>query len=206
MKPLLAFLALAPALAFGQADAPRISLDSRGDDVREVLATLFAQANKPYALDAAIKGKLYVKLDRFPYAKALGVVLSQAGLQAKDKDGVTMISPIPVPPAPKTAPVKPVVAKPLPPKPAVGPVPTAVLARRVTTRARRAPLADVLASLGEQAKVEIEVDPSVPAYRVDAFFIKTSLKYALDRVCKAANLRYEFSDGKIVVGPERPKG
>ncbi len=197
MKPLLAALVVLPSLAFGQATAPRVSLDARGDDVREVLATLFAQVHRPYALDASIKGKLYVSFDRMPFPKALNVVLAQANLVARDQDGVTLIAPAPKPVAPKPV---------VPPKTAVTPVskpvekvekPTAIapatLAHRVTTRLSRAPLADVFAALGEQAGIPIELDPDVPAYRVDAFFAKTSLRYALDRVCKAAGLRYEPS-------------
>lgn len=207
MKPLIALALLAPALAFGQAADLRVSLDARGDDVREVFATLFAQADKPYALDASIKGKLYVKLDRMPFAKALSIVLTQAGLKATVKDGVTMIVPAPKPvpvATPKIAAPKPL-GPPAPAKPLVAPAkptPTlspTVLKHIVTTRSTKAPLADVFAELGEQAKVTIELDPKVPAYRVDAFFIKTSLRYALDRVCKAANLTYKLEDGKIVV-------
>lgn len=196
MKTLLAFLVLLPALASAQ--NPLVSLDARGDDVREVLATLFAQAGKAYALDASIKGKLYVKLDGMRYDKALAIVLAQTGLGAKEKDGVMMVKPLPaiapvIASVPKPKPVVPV-EKPLP-----KPLAPNALAQRVTTRASRAPLAEVLASLGAQAKVTIELDSKVPAYRIDAFFIKTSLRYALDRVCKAADLRYVIQGEKIVV-------
>ncbi len=191
MSPFLAALALLTT----QAESVRVSLDARGDDVREVLATLFAQAHRPYALDASIKGRLYVALDRMPYAKALGIVLAQANLVAREKDGVTMIAPAPKVVAPAPAPV--VEKKAAPP---VVAIPPSAFARRVTTRLSRAPLADVFAALGEGAKVEIVLDPSVPAYRVDAFFARTSLRYALDRVCKAAGLRYVVAGGKIRVG------
>ncbi|RYG24520.1 hypothetical protein EON82_10470 [bacterium] len=202
MKALVAALFLVPCLAFAQAAAEtpiRVSLDARGEDVREVLATLFAQAKKPYALDASIKGKLYVKLDAMPYEKALAVVLAQTGLKVKDREGVVMISPAkvsvavaPKPVAVKTAASLPIVsAKPLNEK--------AILARKVTTKLIKAPLADVFASFGKQAKIEIEIDSSVPAYRIDAFFTKSSLRYSLDQVCKAAGLRYEFVDNKIQI-------
>lgn len=227
MKPLLAALVLLPTLAFGQVSVPRVSLDARGDDVREVLATLFAQAHRPYALDASIKGKLYVKLDGMPFPKALNVVLTQANLIARDQDGVTMI--VPKPSVSKAAAPKPLASKgpdttkpdsskpaPLKPIPSRSPLVVApkrvekdepparidpkVLAHRVTTRLSRAPLADVFASLSEQVGVPIELDPAVPAYRVDAFFVKTSLRYTLDRLCKAAGLRYEpTADGIRIV-------
>ena len=197
MKTLLAALLVLPSPAFAQTEPPRVSLDARGEDVREVLATLFAQARRPYALDASIKGKLYVAFDRMPFPKALGIVLAQANLVARDRDGVTLIAPAPVPmpkplPVAKPAPVLVAPAKSLPPE---------AFARRITTRLSRAPLADVFAALGAQAKVTIEVDPAVPAYRVDAFFAKTSLRYALDRVCRAAGLRYEVAEGIIRIAP-----
>lgn len=210
MKTLIAAVLLLPCVAFGQAPAPastpapvRVSLDARGEDIREVLATLFAQAKKPYALDAAIKGKLYVKLDAMPYEKALAVVLAQSGLVAKNREGVVMISPAPAPATPSVK-TTPAVKAPAAPKPTTDkPISEKVaLGRRVTTRLSRAPLADVFASLDKQAKVTIEMDTSVPAYRVDAFFVGSSLRYAMDQICKAAGLRYEFADNKIVVyGP-----
>ena len=191
MKPLL----LALVLLQTPTEPPRVSLDARGEDVREVLATLFAQVRRPYALDASITGKLYVAFDRMPFPKALGIVLTQANLVARDKDGVTIIAPAPKPltivPKPPTA---------APAAPAAKPVTTldpATFARKVTTRLNRAPLTDVFAALSIQAKVPIEVDPTVPAYRVDAFFAKSSLRYALDRICKAANLRYEVQGDRI---------
>lgn len=213
MKPLFAVLALLPAFAVAQAEPIRVSLDARGDDVREVLATLFAQAHRPYALDASIKGRLYVAFDRVPYAKALGIVLSQAGLVAREQDGVTMVLPAPAlsPPGVRgNDPQKPTFGKPLGP-----PTPTAVakrpdlspsiFAHRVTTRLTRAPLAEVLNALSEQAGVEIVLEPDVPAYRVDAFFVKSSFGYALDRVCKAARLRYAIEGNRVAVSVKRMK-
>ena len=184
-----------------------MSVDSRGDDVREVIATLFAQVHRPYALDASIKGRLYVSFDQMPFPKALDVVLTQAGLVAKDRDGVTMIAPRPAPsPLPSSGGKKGPPRDVTPPKPAPKPIPAPLppvkgpnLARRVTTRLTRAPLADVFAAFAEQSKTPIELAPSVPAYRVDAFFVKTSLGYALGRVCRAAGLEYETVGEKIVV-------
>lgn len=240
MRTLFAAFLLIPSLAFAQATttetktevkpeakkteaaAPiRISLDARGEDVREVLATLFAQSKKPYALDASIKGKLYVKIDALPYEKALGIVLTQAGLFAKDRDGVVMISATPIAapaakptlkptdkpadkatekPIAKTTDTKTATMKPVDTKPTE--ITAATYARKVTTRLTKATLADVFKAFGDQADVTIELDPTVPAYRVDAFFVKTSLKYGLNRVCKAAGLKYTATNGKIVVSAE----
>ena len=43
-----------------------------------------------------------------------------------------------------------------------------------------------------QAGIAIEVDPTVPGYKLDAYLINTSLKYALDQVTEAAGLKYRF--------------
>lgn len=69
-----------------------------------------------------------------------------------------------------------------------------VLNKRLTTRMGKAELREVFASITDQTKVPIEVASDVPSYRVDAFLIKTSLKYALDNLTRATRLSYRFTD------------
>jgi hypothetical protein len=57
----------------------------------------------------------------------------------------------------------------------------------------------VFAELSKQTGVKIEVDPSVPAYKLDAFLIRTSLRYALDQVGAAAKLLYKFTDTNTIL-------
>lgn len=186
MTPFLAAFALAAAFA-AQVRPTTVSLDARGQDVREVLATLFVQARRPYALDASIKGSLYIKVDGMAYDKALALVLGQSKLSAREQDGVTIVSAAPAP-APKILPAR---------RPVAAPSGEEVLARKVTTRLTKAPLATVFASLGKQAGTAIVVDPSVPAYRIDAHFSNLSLRDALHRVCEAAGLEIQSTDGRI---------
>lgn len=196
MNPLLAVL-----LAVAVVVRPIVSVDARGSDVRDVLVGVFNQAKRPYALDKGIQGKLYMRFDRLPYDKALEIVAQQAGLVVKERNGVVLVSPAdrpatesdrpsPSKAAPSTA-KRPAPAKPTPSR-------AAVLARRVTVRLSRAPLATVFATLGKQASVGIDLK-GVPAYRVDAAFTKAPLQIALDQVCGATGLRYAFTDGRIVV-------
>lgn len=188
MKTIFAALAFLPALVSAQATPTVVSLDARGTDVREVLATLFAQVHKPYALAAEIKGPMYIVIDRMPFAKALSIVTSQAHLKAVEKDGVLMVT---TTAAPTPATVKAVSPKPTAPKqPEAKPFDPTVLKHRVNTKLAKKPLAEVFDALGSQAKVTIEIDSEVPAYRVDAFLKNTSLKYALDQICRAAKLTY----------------
>lgn len=106
----------------------------------------------------------------------------------------------------KTVPVKKVVAKTVAKTtPAVKTVvPKAndarpALDRRVTTKLHKTDLRQVLEAFSTQTGVAITVDESVPRYKIDSFMKATSLKYALDRLCQAAGLKYESHGQAIVV-------
>jgi len=71
---------------------------------------------------------------------------------------------------------------------------TSVLAKRITTRYSKTDLREVMAAFTKQTGVPIEVTTDVPAYKLDAYLINTSLKYALDRITNAAKLEYRFTD------------
>ena len=61
-----------------------------------------------------------------------------------------------------------------------------------------APLKDVFAALTNQTGVEIIVDKDVPAFRIDAYLIDTSLHYAVTLVVRAAGLTYTLTDDKQI--------
>ncbi len=189
MNPFLAALLLLPSVVHR---ATTVSLDARGQDIRETLASLFGQAHKPFALDANIRGTLYMRFNGLPYDQALEIVTQQAGLVVQDKNGVVLVS-LANPPKPEATLPKPETAA-----ASKRPSPATILARRVTTNLSRAPLATVFASFGKQADVGISLD-KVPAYRVDATFKSVPLRSALDQVCNATGLKYGFAGGKIVV-------
>ncbi len=208
MNALVAALAILPAV-LARVQGNVVSLDARGQDVREVLATLFAQAKKSYALDASIRGSLYMRLDHIEYEKALDIVLTQARLTSRVQDGVVIVSvaaPKPTtvaerPPVTKPVAVKkaaPVVVKKAPAQPPI----TAILDRKVTTQLSKTPITTVFATLGRQAGAKIEVDRLVPAYKIDARFSAVTLRTALDKICGAAGLERNIVNGVIWIRPK----
>lgn len=85
------------------------------------------------------------------------------------------------------------------PEKTVTPKPISVdLTNRLTVQLKKMEIRDVFAEFGRQSKVEIEIDETVPNYKLDAFFYNTSLKFALDKVCKVAGLKYTFTPSKTV--------
>lgn len=77
---------------------------------------------------------------------------------------------------------------------AVGKLTTKDLQKRLTTRLSMADLRSVFNEFAKQTGFTIEVDPNVPQYKLDAFLIDTSLKYAMDVVCDAAKLKYTLTE------------
>lgn len=218
-------LALVPFAGFAQetgkadkVETPKITVKSKGDDVRTVLATVFEQAKKQYVLPVNFRFALFLSLENADFEKTLSIVCKQTGLEYVIEEDVYHVRVASKKPAEKpvektTEPIK-VEAKeedekehdakavPTPPKPEPkkGILSPHVLARKLTTRLNKADIRDVFAAMSDQTKVPIEVAADVPTYKLDAFLIKTSLKYALDRITSATGLEYRFTDrGTIAI-------
>ncbi len=73
------------------------------------------------------------------------------------------------------------------------------LAKRVLTRMTKADIRAVFTEFAMQTGVEIIVAEDVPNLKLDAFMLETSLKYALDEICKATKLKYQLTPGKTVL-------
>lgn len=201
MRNLLLILVLALCAAAAGQDAPgsrppTVSIAAKGDDVRGVLVDLFAQAKKDFVLEPNIRFVLYLSLTDVDFEDALRIVLRTAELKAELQDGIYFISkkkpaPVVAPlPAPQTKPVAD------PPK---GKLPAQVLSKIVTTRLSKTDLRETVAEIGKQAGITIEVAESIPRYKLDAFFIKTSVKYALDVLSRALGVRYVFTDKQTIL-------
>lgn len=81
------------------------------------------------------------------------------------------------------------------------------LQKRLTTRLAMADIKDVFNEFAKQTGYTIELDPKVPAYKLDAYLIDTSLKYALDVVTEATKLEYVLTDkGTIRIQPKSGSG
>jgi type II secretory pathway component HofQ len=202
MKKLILFITLAFALtsSFAQDTKSTVSINAKGDDVRSVIHDLFKQAGKNYVLNPGVRFVLYLSLENVPFEEALDLVCKNASLKFEIKDGIYMVSqyvkPVePKPEPPKTTPE---------PKPKVDPpnfetkprgtMPTSVLSKKVTTRLQKKEIREVMGILAKQTGVAITVSEDVPPFRLDAFLINTSLKYALDEITKATKLKYRFTN------------
>lgn len=232
MKKLLLALMIAAIPLSGLAQANsitpgkdgHIAVASRGNDVRVVLHDLFTQVGKNYVLDPAIRFTLYLNLKDVEFDEALMVISRTAGLRHTVENGIFFITrATQTTPRPNTSgtdrqldpkTVQPT-ARPVTPKPDPnkGTLPATVLQKRVTTRLDKVDLRDLMKELGKQAGLKIEVHETVPAYRIDAYLVNTSLKFALDQVTQAAGLRYRMTDRMsievvpaVTVTPTKPNG
>lgn len=199
MKALALALALLPVIAFGQTDAKtasptltKVSIDATGTDVKTVLHSLFSQAKKSYVIQPNTWFALHLKLDDMDFDEALVIVCHTAGLESHVQDGIYFI----------TRPVKKPATSVADSVPARTMLAPSVLTRKVTTKLNKATIADVFAELGKQADVKFELEKGIPAVRLDVFLNKTSLRYALEKVSKAVDLKFQFTDhGTIQISP-----
>jgi pyruvate/2-oxoglutarate dehydrogenase complex dihydrolipoamide acyltransferase (E2) component len=231
MRKIILTLALAalPILALtsdeAEAPAPRITISAKGTDVREVISTIFEQAEKQFVLDTVGYRQLHLSVKDMEFDKALAIVCRLTDLAYEVRDGVYFIGrpaakpaakkePTPAAPpkaesAAPAAPSTPAQTAPAAPAPArprgpIGVLPTSVLQRRITTRHAKTDLRWVFGDLARQANVAIDLQ-NVPSFKIDAFFRNTSLKYALDEITKATGLEYRFTDQmSILVYRPRP--
>ena len=178
---------------FAQSAGPTVDVKANGTDIRDVLYQLFTQSKKSYVLQPGIRMSLDLNLVNVDFDEALQIICEAASLKADLQNGIyyigrkTVIKPFLTAKAPMK--VAPVGANPLKPS---------VLDRKVTTKLVKVPLKTVLAEFTRQTKVNFEVDPLVPAYKLDAFLSKLTLRQALDRITKATNLCYEFTDHRTI--------
>ncbi|HMS55847.1 MAG TPA: hypothetical protein PKA27_10635 [Fimbriimonadaceae bacterium] len=176
---------------------PTVSVNSKGDDVRSVLHGLFEQAKKNYVLEPGVRFVLYLSLKDVDLEEALGLICAQANLSYEIQNGIYFVNRV------KAVEQKPAVKQPAKPK---GKLPETVLNSKVTTRLAKTDLRAVFSELGKQSKITIEVAADVPGYKLDAFLIDTSLRYALDNITKATGLVYVFTDNQTIAikKPENP--
>ncbi|HWD38943.1 MAG TPA: hypothetical protein VG944_08855 [Fimbriimonas sp.] len=203
---------------------PKVTVMSQGHDVRLVLTNIFSQAKKSVIIQTGIQYNLFLNLQDTDFSRALDVICSQAGLTYEIRDGIYHVhrkkavpsvpvqQPIavkeakaPVISSPEKTTFAPATTDPIPDgfvaRPSQlpeGRLPVSVLKRKISTRLTKTTIQEVLDTFGSQAKVKFELDPTVPAYRLDIFLRDTSLKYALDQVAHAAKLKYAFTDHQSI--------
>ncbi len=205
-----------------------ITLRSKGGDAREVISQLFEQSGQEYVIEANVKQNIYLSISDVPFGTALDILSRLADVSFLKKKGVWYVvkaraaSPTPgattgsaaqkIVPSPKPAAktkadakVEPMGAQNQSPTPEKNPMVVrnqriqSPLAKRVLTRMTKADIRAVFTEFAMQTGVEIIVAEDVPNLKLDAFMLETSLKYALDEICKATKLKYQLTPGKTVL-------
>ncbi len=196
-----------------------ITLRSRGGDAREVIAQLFEQAGAEYVIEANVKQSIYISVSNVPFGTALDILSRLADVSFLKKQGVWYVVKA------RTAEANPGATSGTAAQKLATPAKTAAkpkmedtapsqeqnpmfarnqriqspLAKRVLTRMTKADIRAVFTEFAMQTGVEIIVAEDVPNFKLDAFMIETSLKYALDEICKATKLKYQLTPGKTVL-------
>ena len=176
----------------------KVTIASKGADVRNVLFDLFKQSNTNFVLEPNIYFILYLSLAGVEFGEALDIVCSLAGLEYKVDNGIHFIGKKKSGfGAPVNSEVKPQ-AKPLDPPTRRGKLTESELNKRLTTRFTKSVITDVFKSMTEQTGIEIILDADVPLYRIDAYLIDTSLGYAMDVIVRSTQLKYTLTDDKQI--------
>lgn len=192
--------ASAPAQKTETPQPKQVSVSSKGSDVRVVLHDMFKQAEKSFVLEPNVRFYLYLSLEKIEFEEALQLVCRMASLKIDVQNGIYFIGPSkPATAQSQTSAVKGAFeTKPATPPAPKGKLPETVLNKRVTTRLDKVDFRVLISNLSQQTGVAIEVESSVPAYKLDAYLINTSLKYALETICSAAKLQYKFTDSQTI--------
>ncbi|MBX3097004.1 MAG: hypothetical protein KF812_09085 [Fimbriimonadaceae bacterium] len=165
-----------------------VSIASRGADVRNVLFDLFEQAEKSFVLEPNTRYVLFLALNGVEFDEALAIVCNLASLEIEVQNGIYYIGKKPAtgnPAAPVTPPVFRVTEE--------------ELNKKVTVKMERADIRAVFREFSTQTGVIIDIDPRVPAYKLDTFLIGTTLKFAIETVTKAADLQFVLTDSKTIL-------
>ena len=174
----------------------KVTISSRGSDVRNVLFDLFSQTKHNFVLEPNIYFVLYLSLAGVEFQETLDIVCNLAGLDYQIDNGIYYVGKK-KPGASLLPKVEPEGNKPI----AVqkkGKLTEGELAKKLTTRFTKTLLTDVFKSMSDQTKVQILVDEDVPLYKVDAYLIDTSLQYALEVLMRSTGLKYTLTDDKQV--------
>lgn len=188
----------------GNATKPTlVSVSSKGQDVRVVLHDMFKQAGKSFVLEPNVRFYLYLSLEGVEFEEALTLVCKTASLKSEIQNGIYFINKIPAPTATKPTVVKAAFETKPTPK---GKLSESVLNKKITTRFDKIDIRLLLANITQQTGVQFEIAPEVPTFKLDAYLIGTSMKFALETICRATKLEYSFTDNlTIAITKPEPK-
>ncbi len=148
---------------------PRITLEAKGKDAREVFAELFQQAGKPFVLHVALERPIYLLLRDTPFLNALQMLCEATDTRFSVRDGVYLI--LPRTPAPRGSTARP-----------TGTV------RLVGTQMT---LQQVARAIETQAGTLIEIAPGTPELRFSLNLPAVEVETALNALCRGTGLRWE---------------
>lgn len=170
-----------------------VTVTSNGLDVRTVLYDLFKQADKSFVSDVGMYFSLYLTLNNVSFDKALEMICRTAGLSFTIEDGVYIFSRTRIGNSTQRSSTP----KPLDPS---------VLNKSLTIRVEQLELKSVLEEIGKQVGVQIELASNVKPFKINAYLIDTTLRFALNSITQSAKLMYTLTDyGTILVSdPEAP--
>jgi hypothetical protein len=170
-----------------QKDRVMVSITGKATDVRVILADLFSQAKQNYVLQPGAQASLFLTLEKIEFEEALNIICAQSKLQFEVQNGIYFITK-----------AKPVVIAPAHPI-IRGTLNQSVLEKKLTTKLLKTEIRGVFAQFAKQTGIVLEVDSSVPKYKLDAILTKTTLRYALEKVTAATGLKFRFTDRRSIL-------
>lgn len=207
---LISLMAL-PLLGLAQDNQPvktegtQVTISSKGSDVRAVLHDLFTQAKKNFVLENLSRSELYLSLNSMAFDETLEIVCRLSNLTYEIQNDIYYFTKVRPVQTTTTQPDR----KPSTPNPSaqiakVGKLSEAVLQRAVSGTYNKVDLRAIIKNLGDQAKINVEVDERIPLYKLDFKLNPTSLGYALKTIADRLKLEVVFTDRQTLA--LQPKG
>ncbi|MFQ3611396.1 MAG: STN domain-containing protein, partial [Fimbriimonadales bacterium] len=167
-------------------DEPKVTLEARGEDAREVFANLFRQVDRDFVLNLPAGKPVYLTLREVPFLRALNLLCEATQTRFSVRDGVYYISP--AEPEPRPAP-----ASPTPPAP-----------KRVRLVGNGLTLNAIAQEIRRQAGVEVVLEPNVPNLRLNLNLPAVTVEEALDALCRGTGLKWDKTEKGYRIRFEEP--
>lgn len=175
-----------------QATPAMVSVDARGDDVRNVLYDLFKQQGASFVVQTGVFYSLYLNLESVPFEVALKHICRIAGLTYEIQDGIYVFRVSAPNPAP-TVDANTSAAH-------FHPIDESALGKTLTLRLAENDIRTVMRAITAKTDVPILVADDVPSMKVNAYLTGVTVREALNTITKAAGLKWTLTDtGKLIV-------
>jgi type II secretory pathway component GspD/PulD (secretin) len=191
---LLGATGTAPAQAGSEEGKPAtVSVDARGDDVRNVLYDLFKQQGASFVVQTGVFYNLYLNLESVPFEVALKHICRIAGLAYEIQDGIYVFKVSAPKPSAVTPPTSPAAIQ-------QAPIDPSALEKTLTLRLAENDIRTVMRAITAKTEVPILVADDVPSLKVNAYFTGVTVREALNTITKAAGLKWAVTEaGRLIV-------